>query len=744
MQYVSRGIYDLTFTLYFDGINGSQGAFDSTATVVLYERGQGRAGTMDTVTLPLISRVRVPYTNPGCQTTSLLTDEVRYARRVYLDPARYTSTRGYYLAWQRSSRNYVITNLGYVQYGTSPPEPLRDIGQTFYLEFPALQTPTGADFINSSPIGYRPLRDYACLGRPFRYPFGGIDPDGDSLIYELVTPLQFLCDSFQIRPPSICVRPTTPAPGPYLPISWAAGYDSVRQIPGSAPLRINRFTGELTFTPNLVGLFVFAVRVREYRRGRLLGEGRREFQELVLNCPLNQNPALSLTAPAPPRTGPLLTSGQLITLPPPGEPGARCLNVYTTDPDTTTRLRLRIVPIDSLPSRPVFTITNGLVNASGRRDSLYSRLCFADCFATNNQPLRFWVIVEDEGCPAPQADTVLLAVRAPGTVGGLTRLTLSPPQLTYNARAGQTVAFALTGTNADGYPITVGATSLNGGPLTTQAGLQSPPVTAPGSATALLTWAVSCTTPPGTYRLRLRASTVGGTCTPGGTADTTVLVTVLPLTDALTTIRLTNAQGADQTTFSAAPGDTVQFTATGTDADNDALTLTGPNLTTGPLAGLGLTFTTTQAPGQSVGQLRWAVPCATPPGTYLLTFRATVPATAADCRPAGQADTAAYVTILPGAATFDPNAPNIITPNGDNRNDRFAPRLSRSGNPADCEPAAFRRLRIFNRWGREVFTTTNEATGWNGADAAEGTYYYLLEYDNRPNVKGWVAVVRGE
>jgi gliding motility-associated-like protein len=98
--------------------------------------------------------------------------------------------------------------------------------------------------------------------------------------------------------------------------------------------------------------------------------------------------------------------------------------------------------------------------------------------------------------------------------------------------------------------------------------------------------------------------------------------------------------------------------------------------------------------------------------------------------------------VLPAIGIFDAMPPNVITPNGDHLNDRFAPHLSRSGSVTDCEAGAFRQLRIFSRWGREIFRTTDEAAGWDGANASAGTYYYLLEYTNRPYVKGWLELIR--
>lgn len=69
-------------------------------------------------------------------------------------------------------------------------------------------------------------------------------------------------------------------------------------------------------------------------------------------------------------------------------------------------------------------------------------------------------------------------------------------------------------------------------------------------------------------------------------------------------------------------------------------------------------------------------------------------------------------------------APNAFTPQGDGTNDFFKPVLG-------CIPE-FYDLRVFNRWGQEVFRTLNPDTGWNGKtngqDAAQGTYQYVLYF----------------
>jgi gliding motility-associated-like protein len=75
--------------------------------------------------------------------------------------------------------------------------------------------------------------------------------------------------------------------------------------------------------------------------------------------------------------------------------------------------------------------------------------------------------------------------------------------------------------------------------------------------------------------------------------------------------------------------------------------------------------------------------------------------------------------------------PNIITPNNDGLNDTFRPFVT-------SESVS---IKVFNRWGRTVYESTNYVDGW-GADAAAGTYYYYIVSTNGASWKGWVEVVR--
>ena len=85
------------------------------------------------------------------------------------------------------------------------------------------------------------------------------------------------------------------------------------------------------------------------------------------------------------------------------------------------------------------------------------------------------------------------------------------------------------------------------------------------------------------------------------------------------------------------------------------------------------------------------------------------------------------VAPLPGDFTHE----NIFTPNGDGLNDVFIP-------VREALPGG--RLRVFGRWGQAVFSTTDPALRWDGAGAASGDYFYLLEY---PDCRGQMQRRKG-
>ncbi|MFM7728941.1 MAG: gliding motility-associated C-terminal domain-containing protein, partial [Flavobacteriales bacterium] len=83
--------------------------------------------------------------------------------------------------------------------------------------------------------------------------------------------------------------------------------------------------------------------------------------------------------------------------------------------------------------------------------------------------------------------------------------------------------------------------------------------------------------------------------------------------------------------------------------------------------------------------------------------------------------------------------PSVFTPNGDGVNDVFHPCDETTASELqqiNCPPYRNVRdvdMRIFNRWGRLVFSTTDRDINWDGTEmqsgnkCADGTYYYTCK-----------------
>jgi gliding motility-associated-like protein len=93
--------------------------------------------------------------------------------------------------------------------------------------------------------------------------------------------------------------------------------------------------------------------------------------------------------------------------------------------------------------------------------------------------------------------------------------------------------------------------------------------------------------------------------------------------------------------------------------------------------------------------------------------------------------------------TNDIDLPTGFTPNGDGNNDEFKP----AGSALFTSEYDFR---IWNRWGQEVFRSTEPTKGWDGyfegKPSQTGVYAYVITYKNvynEPKVKkGNVTLVR--
>jgi gliding motility-associated-like protein len=80
--------------------------------------------------------------------------------------------------------------------------------------------------------------------------------------------------------------------------------------------------------------------------------------------------------------------------------------------------------------------------------------------------------------------------------------------------------------------------------------------------------------------------------------------------------------------------------------------------------------------------------------------------------------TTAQDTVSVSMVDCDLNIPNVISPNGDGSNDVFYV------DGLQYHPNSI--LRVYNRWGVQVFYDPNYQNNWNGGGLSAGTYYYVL------------------
>ncbi len=702
MEARSNNQYFLRMTLYFDALNGNPTALDSTVQLVL--RRRGAPTILDTATLPLLSSDSIIYPTIPCQGSFVATKRLEYGLLVTLNPQRYADPRGYYIAWERCCRNGSITNI--IRPGAA--------GSVFYLAFPALVR-NGAAFRNSSPQGFQPTPGYACLGETFRAAFGGSDPDGDSLAYDLTTPLNGFSTNLNVRPVA--------APAPYPSVDWAPGFDSTRQISGAQPLRVDARTGEITFTSDQLGLFVFGVRCSEYRRGVKIGEVRREFQQLVVQCPRSIPVQLRLRTPG---AAPYVP-GSVIALPTAAGPG-RCLGVAITSADSIQPIRLSIQPLNAAAGSWTTALSPPAGRVRGQRDTLRATVCLPNsCNGRDGRPAAFRLIIRKDGCLIPDADSLDFLVAAPALPDRPPGLQIGLPAGLPTVQIGDSIAFPITGFDPDpDTQVRVEAPDLLSS-AQVGLGIRCPTISGLNRAQTRLTWRPTCAAAAGDYQIRLRVTSFG--CPPEQRRDTLLTVRVVARPDAAPRLLLTPTGAIPPVTA----GDSLALTLTSIDLDAEAqVRVEAPDLQLPPLAGLGIGCRPASGLNRAQTRLTWRTTCATPPGVYSVRVRVA----STNCPPEQRRDTVLTLRVAPRVLAQE--APyNIFTPNGDGRNDTFAP-------AAGLEPACgqiFRRLRIFNRWGREVFASPDRLAAWAGGDAASGIYYYVLEYSDR-SYKGWVELVR--
>ncbi|MEJ1241392.1 gliding motility-associated C-terminal domain-containing protein [Chryseolinea sp. T2] len=444
ISHISGNSYRINLILYFDVLNGSSGARDNAITAVIYRKSDN--ALMRSVSFSNPAESPVQYTQPSCSHGEVVTTKMVYSTTVTLSDSQYSDPAGYYIIWERCCRNYTITNV----YSNDPAVSSLAAGQTFYLEFPPV-VKNGTSFINSTPHLFPPLSDYACPRKPYFVDFAGVDDDGDSLAYSLVTPLStHTIDAF---PPLL--------PRPYPEVAWRPPFSLNNIINGAPDLRIST-DGLLTATPMQQGLFVFAVKCEEYRNGVKIGEVRRDFQMLVVDaCPRAEPPQIKGRKLA----DATFSYDEQMSVTFANVPDAdRCIEVEVSDPDAlspddnmTENVRIKAIAIgfkknvsDILPAQ----VSATLINGSTRR----FQICFDECPLVNG-PFKVGIVAFDDACSVPLSDTLVITVNIQPPPNQLAQFLT--PDVEETVAEGTTKSWPIKGMDPDGDQLVVGVVTDN-------------------------------------------------------------------------------------------------------------------------------------------------------------------------------------------------------------------------------------------------------------------------------------------
>lgn len=264
--YLGNDRYRIRLDVFVDCINGQSGAINQDQI--------GQFGVFDSVTGNMISSLslevsrsgpnRIVKTNYNCMQNepTACVDHYWYEFSITLPPRK----GGYYISYQRCCRNQTINNLQFP--GAT--------GANYWTHIPDRRWlgPNSSATFNELPP------NFLCTNTPLKFDHSAFDSDGDSLAYDLFWP--YLAATQNTPYPRVIDNNLDKMP--FRRVVWNAGYDETNPIDGNPPLSINEENGQLYLVPTVEGQFVVGIRVKEYRKGILISETKRDYQFNVQKC----------------------------------------------------------------------------------------------------------------------------------------------------------------------------------------------------------------------------------------------------------------------------------------------------------------------------------------------------------------------------------------------------------------------------------------------------------------------------
>ncbi len=234
---------------------------------------------------------------------------------------------------------------------------------SMYLE----TTMDNSSAINSNPLIANIPTYYMTAGNPISVPVQCVDPEGDSVVYSLITPL----DGY-VGTPSPC--------------TYAPGFSLTNPFGTGGTCTINNTTKMMTLMSPSTGYYVIAFRVMEYRNGIVVGNYVRDIMVVVLSG------TSALTFPNA-NTG---TSFNVYTCP--GQTNSVTLGF--NDPTTTDSVYVTVIP----PTLPGWTFSSTTSNGLGGATTTISWTTPSSMNPATLPQFFIRIRTRDNACPNASAD----------------------------------------------------------------------------------------------------------------------------------------------------------------------------------------------------------------------------------------------------------------------------------------------------------------------------------------------------
>ena len=271
-DYLGSNNYKFYISVYRD-CNSDGASFDSPLSLGVFSGG----ALIQSVDVGFNGSLIVPvvFNNPCViPPNNICTENSVYTVILNLPP----SVNGYTITYQRCCRGPNINNL------INPD----DTGFTLTCDIPPL---ANNDFINSSPrfIDYPPL--LLCNNEDLIFDHSATDPDGDQLIYSLVTPFAGASSG--------APQPSPPPAPPYFNVLWNGVNTAISPLGPGSSITIDPTTGLLTASPNFTGRYVVGIQVEELRNGVVINRTLRDFIFQVFSCNITMEAILPVQTDLP-------------------------------------------------------------------------------------------------------------------------------------------------------------------------------------------------------------------------------------------------------------------------------------------------------------------------------------------------------------------------------------------------------------------------------------------------------------